>query len=1233
MDPDAGEVQRFAFELRRLREQAGNPSYRDLARVVHYSVSTLSEAARGRKLPSLAVTLAYVRACGGDEEHWEARWRELAREVDLPALDGLDADEQEPPYVGLTAFGPEDAERFFGRERLIDQVLEVLATRRLVVVVGASGSGKSSLLRAGVLPRLTHGVLRTPGPHPMEEAGPVLAGPHEHERTVVVDQFEELFTRCHDVEERQAFVTALTTATSGADSRVKVVLGLRADFYAHCARYPELAEALQDAQILATPMTAEELRQAITRPAVGVGAAVETALLTRLVSEAAGQPAVLPMLSHALVETWRRRRGNTLTLAGYEASGGIEGAIGQTAEAVYDGFSPAQKEIARQVFLRLVELGEGTEDTKRRITRAELDTGEVDVTVVLERLAQSRLLTLDHNSVDIAHEAVIRSWPRLREWLTDDRDGLRVARRIAEAAEEWDRLDRDPGALYRGAQLQLATDWAARARPDVLNRRESDFLTASTAASRREQAAQRARDRRLRQLVALLTTLLLLAVSATGYAVWAEQRSSAQRTAALVQKAVVDAESIKITNPALAWQLRLAAYRADPLREARDAVLSTSAEPYAVRIQDHPRATSIALYSPAAPVLLTAGAGDDRVMRFWDTTNPHAPQLLSSVEGHLAGLHGAEFTPDGKRLVTAGLDRQVRIWDVGDPRSPKMLGLVTGHTAAVEDAALGRDGTLLVTAGADQVVKIWDITDPRSPVLLHELKGFPNLVHGADLSDDGRLLATADWSDAVRVFDLTNPREPEELPSPGGHKDGAQEVVFNHDASLLVTGGSDRLATLWDLRDPRRPRELSKLAGHLDTVHGIAFAPGEKVLATASGDSTVRLWEVSDPANPRDLHVLRGHTDAAWHGTFNADGTQLASSSDDRTVRITDLRRQDVPQHADQVTTVARETGQLIATSGSDGTVRLWRREPDGDLRVAGVVDGRSGDVDAVALTKDSSLLVTGSWDQRARLWDIRDPASPVLLSVVSGHTNAVDQVELSPDGKLMVTTSWDDSFRLWDITDRRDPRPLAKVDVHGSDVVDVMISPDGRTLASAGMDGTARLWDVTTPRSPKELQVLSDYPGGASQVEFTADGRYLGVFGLDRKVRLFDLTVRGGARLVSELPQFEQTVQGIAFSPDGRTLAVAGNDKTVRLWDVADKAKPVETTTLRGHSEAVYRVAFGPEGKFLVGVGGDRTVRLWDIDVERAAAGICAIAHPRITEAQWEHYLPGLPFQPPCPG
>lgn len=568
LEGDFGVLIAFATDLRQLRRRAGRPTYRELAMLAHYSAASLSEAASGRKLPSLPVTLAYVRACRGDIESWERRWHNVACHL-AAGQDSTHANagDDQAPYVGLAAFQRQDAPRFHGREREVDDVRDRLSKGRFVALFGASGAGKSSLLRAGLIPALENtgksmAVLFNPGSRPLEEFAISLAavarvGPgqllseltteprtihriarqvlaesaHDRDLVLVVDQFEEIFTRCANEDERRQFVRTLLAATAEDNTRCRVVLGVRADCYAHCTRYPDLVEAWRDNQVTVGPMRGEELRHAITRPAQQAGCMVEGALLARLIAEAKDEPGVLPLLSHALLETWRRRRGNTLSLSGYHASGGIDGALRQTAESTYTALPAPGRLLARNVFLRLTALGEGTEDTKRRASREELDWAGPGVTELLDHLARARLIILDRGNVEIAHEALIRSWPRLRDWLAEDREGLRLHRHLTESAQAWQVLGEDPGGLYRGARLAMATAWASE-HDTALTSGERRFLQISARTAADERTAARRQTRRLRVLVALLCALSAAAI----VALHGRARATWQRDQALSQQ-------------------------------------------------------------------------------------------------------------------------------------------------------------------------------------------------------------------------------------------------------------------------------------------------------------------------------------------------------------------------------------------------------------------------------------------------------------------------------------------------------------------------------------------------------------------------------------------------------------------------------------------------------------------------------------------------------------------------
>ncbi|MEU8437085.1 XRE family transcriptional regulator [Streptomyces sp. NPDC029216] len=911
LEGEDGPLLEFAGALRRLRHEAGSPPYRDMSARAHYSVATLSGAAAGRRLPSLDVTLSYVRACGGDLREWERRWHAAAAALAAggagsgPRQAGAGPDRADAapgvrgaqglPYVGLAPFRTEDAALFFGRERLVEDLFTALTRHRVVALVGASGAGKSSLLHAGLLPRLHADAparavtVLTPGPHPLDRARRALAahpgpGGDAAERVLIVDQFEEVFTVCADAAERSRFVGELVGAARRPGSGCRVVLGVRADFYAHCTRHPELVDVLREAQVVVGPMSAAELRRAVVEPARRAGLTVEGSLQATLVAHAHGQVGVLPLLSHSLLETWRRRRGAALTLDGFHAAGGFEGALAQSAEALYDSLSAPQQRLARQVFVHLIALGEGTEDTKRPVPREELGQ-DADTRTVLARAAALRLLTLGQEVVELTHEALIRAWPRLRGWLTDDRERLRRHRQLAEAARAWEAVGRDPGALLRGAPLALAREITADgdAAP-VLTAAEAEFLAAGAAAEAAAGNSARRRTRRLRLLVGALAALVVVAAVATGSAVRAEDEVTRQRNDAVAQNLAETSTGVAAAEPGLAVQLALTAYRLSPTARTRDSLLSA----LMTSLPAHEKAVVALAYRPDGRRLATAGG--DRTVRLWQPRGTGRPTAVASLTGHSADLRALAYRPDGRTLATAAADGSVRLWDVADPARPAVSAELPAREADVRALAFSPDGRTLATGGAGGAVRLWDVADPaRRPAETAQVTGHRDTVRAVAFSPDGRILATGAEDATVRLTDVADRTRPAPLAVVQGHDAAVFSVAFAPDGRTLASASGGRTPVrLWDVTEPRRPAPLATLTGHTDVVGAVAFSPDGRTLASASDDRTVRLWSVARATRPAPLATLAGHVTAVGSVAFSPDGAVLASGGYDNTLRLAD---------------------------------------------------------------------------------------------------------------------------------------------------------------------------------------------------------------------------------------------------------------------------------------------------------------------------------------------------------
>ncbi|MGI5430422.1 XRE family transcriptional regulator [Streptomyces sp. CA-179760] len=1255
-----GPLLEFAAGLRRLRQKAGNPPYRTLAEQAHYSISTLSSAASGQRLPTLAVTLAYVRACDGDAREWERHWREVAERLGEKEA-GPEQSGVAPPYAGLRPFREQDAAWFFGREQLVDDLAGRLERQRFLVVTGASGSGKSSLLRAGLVPRLrsaaTSVVVLTPGPRPLEECAVRLGGPAgvapgglygelredpenlgrvvrqisarsatgDGDVVLVVDQFEETFTLCRDAAERDRFVESLIAAASAETARCRVVLGVRADFYAHCTRNALLVAAMRDAQVPVGPMSLDELRRAVVQPARRSGLTIEGALLATLTAQAHGQTGVLPLLSHALLQTWRRRRGNALTLEAFEAAGGLEGALARTAEEFYQQLDAGQRELARSVFVRLTALGEGTEDTRRPARRAELDglagadAGRVGD--VLDRAATARLLTLDHDQAELAHEALIRCWPRLHGWLGEDREVTRTLRRLTDAAQTWESLGRDPGALYRGARLDMATalDLAS------LSGQEHRFLDASLAARAAEEAAARHRTLLRRGAVTLLSVLLVVASVTAFLAVRAQRIADTQRDAVSSQRAAEKTAALRTLNPALAAQIGLAAYRLSPTPEARGSVLSTFATPYATTLTGQAGMVDALAFSADGRVLVTGGT--DRALRLWRASDPHHPRPLGVPLRSGSPVRAVAVSADARRLAAGGADGRVLVWDLADARRPRLLARLPGGKGQVVSLAFGPAGLAVATHGG---IRLWRVPQSGKPRTLAERR-VPSGVTGAAFTADGRTLATAHADHRLRLWETAGPdggmRVRASVKEPGGE---VHALAFAPDGRRLATGSTDFAVRLWDVREPRDARVVRVFKGHTDAVNAVGFSPDGRTLASGSTDATVRRWEVTGSGPARDLAVLTGHTGKIGSLAFGPDGRTLATGSEDRTARLWDLPGPALTGHTSSVYSVAfSPDGRLLASGSYDRTVRLWSvRDADRHARPARLT-GHTGPVNSVAFSPDGHTLASGSADGTLRLWDPEAVGRPHRLSAVPARVGHVNSVAFSPDGRTLATGGEAGSVRLWDTSDVRSPRPLAVLPGPGG-VDSVAFAPDGRTLAVASRDHTAVLWNVTNLRRPAQRAVLRGHTNAVKSVAFSPDGSTLATGSEDRTIQLWNVSDPDRPERRARFTGYTDGVMSVAFAPDGRMLAAASSDHSARLYDVTGRGAP-ELAVLAGHTNAVDTLAFSPDGRLLATGGEDWTALLWDPDVRRVTARICATASPALTRAEWRQYFPQHTYRPPC--
>lgn len=1245
LDTGDGVLVRFASELRRLREQAGSPPYRELARRAHYSAGTLSDAAGGRKLPGLQVTLAYVRACGGDVAEWEQYWHEVTAGL-AAADDDTDSNVGEAqlcPYAGLAAFQPDDADRFHGRDAITDELVDRVRERRFLAVFGASGSGKSSILRAGLAARLRAGdertacvVVCTPGAHPVEECALALSdvtgqspaalrtelmgdadalhlrlrhamAGADRDVVLIVDQFEEVFTLCQDRDERERFLTALLTAVSADGSCARVVLGVRTDFYTHCATHQQLVDALRDAQVLVGSMSTDELRAAITQPAVNAGCTVEGALVATIMAESAGQTGVLPLVSHALWETWRRRRGNALTLAGYQAAGGITHAIAHTAETVYRDLDDTRQRIARDVFLRLSALGEGTQDTKRRIHKRELDRSDPNVTVVVERLVQARLVTVDGDNIDLAHEALIRCWPRLRDWQDTDREGLLTHRRLTEATEAWESLHRDEGALYRGSRLTMAQEWA-RGAAATLTPRERSFLDASVAARERERRAVGRRTWLLRWLVACLLVLL---VAGTGFVVLLRTQHDAadeERVAAVSRQLAAEAGQNNL--PDTAMLLAVDAFDQSPTTEARSALLSAQSRYGMTRlIGGHGLVTAAAL-SPNGDILATAG--DDDTITLW---NPRSHIQIGTIL-RTSDVHALAFSPDSSYLVGAGntgtrsTHGTVTMWHVPDQDTVDSVIVPADDVTSVQ---FSPDGHTLAVATDDHRTLLRNlVTDQWT----HTLNAHTPDVQALAYSADGRFLATGNDDGVVQVWNPATGTLVSTLPGPVGR---IWNVAFSPDGRMLTVANPDGTVGLWQLERSRLVATIAAdTSGQAGSALALAISPDDHTLATV-GQTGVQLWDLTTRAL---LGTLTNDTAgmSSVVALFSPDGHTLITTNGEDTL-LWDMSGPTLATWP--VSTpfaVAFSRTGVLATGDLNGAVQLWQPQT---RNLLGTLPSPGGPVTSLAFSPDGAQIAVDYGNAPARLWDVGSATVTAVLNRPDVPGDTQNSLAFSPDGRTLAAADSDGSVALWDVvTDTLG----ATLPSDGYPVVSVAFAPDNRTLATVagGTNNPIRLWSLDSDR------LLTSFGGTnrIGQIAFSPDGSTIAAAGSSGPATLWSTRTHD---LIGTLtvPGSDDVDTAAVFSADGHAIATTGADGTIQLWDGTGHGLIATLSTAGGST--VPGVAFSPDGHVLASVGNDHSTYLWDLVPDRVIDRICHAIGP-VTPSRWGHLTPSLPYQPVCP-
>jgi WD40 repeat protein/DNA-binding SARP family transcriptional activator/type II secretory pathway predicted ATPase ExeA len=1099
------------------------------------------------------------------------------------------------PYKGLLAFQEADASNFFGREALTERLVARLGedgeAGHFLTVVGPSGSGKSSLVKAGLIPALRQGALPDsvhwlilemfPGSHPFEELEinllRIVAQPmtnlmeqlqrdergllravrlvlptNESVLLLVIDQFEEVFTLVEDKDEARRFLQALFIGVTEPRSPLRVVLTLRADFFDRLLLAPDLSRLVRDRTELVIPLTSDEMERAIRLPAQRAGVEVQSGLVAAAVADMVEQPGALPLLQYALTETFEQRTGSQLALKGYQAIGGLRGVLERRAEDTFAGLSPAGQAAARQIFLRLVTLGEGIEDTRRRVLRSELeavtletllasseDSGSresesaIAIAEVLEAFGRTRLLYFDRDvqarspTVEIAHEALLSEWGRLREWLDEGREDVHIQRLLGLAAAEWNQAGRDPSFLVQGTRLNFFEGWAEGAGL-ALTGEEHAFLQASLAERQAQQVAEIARLKREADLTEQ-----------------ARQQARLATARELAAQAIINLQIDPERSILLCLHSLDVAYTSEAINALHRAIQSSRVR---ATLTGFTGGANSVDFSPDGKALAAASfAGEVTV---WDTGSW---RRLFSLPGVVA-----RYSPDGRRLATGSQDGTITILDTS---TRQVLLRMNGQNRMVDWLWFSPDGRLLVSTGNDLTLIVWEVETGQTQF-------FSSSVYLASFSSDGRLLVTLnpiESGDATVLWGVDRDWALlRQLP-------GYSSSLFSPDSRWLVarTGFLKNGIALWDLRmvdldslDQSMPEPRVVPAAHNTVIQAFAFNQDGSLLASAGQDGIARVWRFSD-LGLEPLMTLSGHTGYVLDAAFSPNSARLS-------------------------------------TACQDGTVRIW------DLTPAGASEwfafaGHTDNAYRLALTRDGRYLATSSVDATVKVWDLVEMRE---LFAISGHGGVQFGVSFSPDGSRLATAGYDNVLRVWDLdlkAGEAASEPLLSLSGHAAapkigdmfpGLTSVVFSPDGAKLASGGVDGMARIWDVKTGQQLLSIQAHPNQRG-VTRLAYSPDGHLLATASdqPDSLAKIWDASSGVEISAFSGHIQTER-IWALAFSPDGERVATASQVGDLKLWDAQTGQ---ELLNLAGHTSTVFGVAFSPDGKCLVSASMDGTARVWD--------------------------------------
>ena len=1222
------------------------------------------------------------------------------------------------PYLGLDAFQEKNREFFFGRQRMVDLLVERITEEDLIAVLGPSGAGKSSLVRAGLLPVLKSGGIEgsekwqflapmVPGSSPLfnlarrlkqlltdckltsreikkmlEEDSAALVSlleeylPNETV-LIVVDQFEELFTLCEDLASRTMFIENLRSALKSKEGRSghKLILTMRSDFENHLARQPEFQSDFERGVVRMAPLTASELRDVIEKPAALVGLKFEEGVVDALLGDILGEPAALPLLQFSLLKLWDGRQRNRVTWEVYHEMGGGRQALANSADRFYKSLIPEEQVTVRRIFSRIVRPGTGLEVTSNRIRRESLYAeGEAPDRIdrVLDKLVAERLVRLTEgraradDQVEVAHEALVRNWPRLVNWLEDERIQLRERLRLTSAAEQWRALNEDSSALLRGRQLEEADQY------NDLNTLETSFVAASRKLAEKEAQMQAARQQAFIYGVIFLFVFLIAAVilfrhqanqnadlateneiiaitaqadkataeSASTLAV--EQQSTAQAAStlalekhdeALAQRGTAIAErDVAATAQADAdqksdlaataqveaeLQAVIAAQAAITAKEQAAIALSRQLASQASSVQSNQLGLSLLLGIEAFRINDTFEAESVILKGLQQSLSKTVAQLGSPIYTEDGIIRSLAFSVDGEVLAYGTEDGFLKLWDVRKQELSEKQPPYS-HDEIVFSAAFSPDGRYFVSGGSDGSLMLWDMQSDE----VYELDRQKTWYTAVSFSPDGRLLAAARNTELV-LYDVVTRTEVRVFQ---GHWQTIWCLDWSPDGARLVTGSNDKSVRIWGIL----AGDVKVLQGHEDTIRGIAWSPNGQNIVSGGKDGQMIVWNAQ---NGQKLDVFT--TDEKYQVlsvAFSPNGKMLATASSDNTVYLWNTATWQYEQltgHTHWVMTVAFSSdGERLASGGVDQTVILWQLTNQQQL--GQVYASTSLGIDAFRIDGDGTFLYANATN---RLAAVRDGATQNMTSSYPGNYSSAAFGRLG-GRDVLALGGRDGAVEFADL----ETATLLDVNIQAAQmaILSLAISPDGKYMVTSHCgdqqpnefcsESVIQIWDMQT----KEVVRLPiEHADSVTSLAFSSDGARLASGSRDGTVILWDLWRDETAKILLKLTGHNSAVESLAFNVEGNRLASGSEERKIILWDV--NTGQALGGTFTGAASSVTSLAFTMDGTQLYSGDARGQMMIWDMSIDSWLNLACQAASRNLTQSEWQRYFPDQDYRSTC--